>query len=133
MTSSFTLNFTGSLGSTIQANLRQNDPVLLKLSLIDSNGNECNRYLAHTEALVNASVTMANISAQAVDVMFIIAMYSSDGILQDVHTQEVNVSAFSTEQMNAVTLKPDDDTALKKGFVWQEGTLKPFDSIYLNN
>lgn len=131
--STFAVDFTESLGSTIQADIMHSQPVSLGLKLASTDGTVLNRYTAHKESAVVATVSTTNLSDVSRDIFFVIAMYAEDGALQDVHTDVITVPKGSKRQMQEVTLKPDSNTAMIKGFVWENGTLIPFDKININN
>ncbi|MBR3934409.1 MAG: hypothetical protein IKJ68_10955 [Clostridia bacterium] len=131
--STFEVDFTQTNGSSLQCEILKKEPVALDLKLTDTSGNELNRYLAHKESTVLASVSATNLSTEAKDIMFVIAMYSSDGTLQEAHTSVINVLGGRERKMQEVTLKPTSDTATIKGFVWENATIKPFSKININN
>jgi len=131
--SSFAFDFTETLGATLQAKLKHTDPVVLDLVLTDTDGNAYNRYLAHKENTVKAKISLKNLSDTSVNARYVIAMYSADGKLHDVHTTTKTVLKGRTVEMPEVILNPKSDTALIKGFVWEKGSLKPFDTVYINN
>ncbi len=131
--STFAVDFSQSLGSTLQAEIMQKEPVNLGLKLTSTDGTELNRYTAHKESTVLATVSATNLSDVSRDIFFVIAMYDEDGALQDVQTDVVTLLKGRARQMTQVTLKPDSKTAMIKGFVWENGTLKPFDKININN
>ena len=131
--STFEVDFAQTNGSSVQCEIMKNEPVALGLKLTDTSGNEINRYLAHKNDTVLASVSATNLSDESKDILFVIAMYDNDGALQDVQTSVITVLAGREGKIQDVTLKPDSHTATIKGFVWEEGTLKPFDKININN
>lgn len=132
-TSSFNVNFTQTNGSSVQCEIMQKEPVAFELKLCDTSGNKLNRYLAHKENTVLASVGAANLSEQTKDVLFAIAMYDNSGKLQDIHTSAITVLSGKEEKLQEAVLKPDSNTATIKGFVWENGTIKPFRKININN
>lgn len=131
--SSFDIDFAENMGATVNAYLRQNEPVLVSATYSSANGTVLSPYLAHkAEGTVRCTYRVTNLSESLSPVRFVLAMYSSGGQLQDMSTYTVNLLSGRTRDNVSLTLTPEEDTERIQAYIWQKGTLKPYDTLYLN-
>ncbi|MBQ8526672.1 MAG: hypothetical protein IJ460_08160 [Clostridia bacterium] len=131
--SSFNIDFSENMGATVNAVLRQSEPVLVSAVYTSADGTVLSPYLAHkAEGAVKCTYKVTNLASSASQIRFILAMYSSGGDLQEVKTSTVNLLSGRTRDNVSLTVTPAEDTTRIQAYIWQKGKLKPYDTLYLN-